>query len=136
MWVSEDWNTKLLQNTVQRLPVSWCHISEYLNLQQHFLFITAYNETPEYALTVNVRHLKTYRNVCACTCDYITSLHQVNTASKPKYPYGCHSLECATMCSGRSARVIYPDDRANKFLWNSGAVIPGYMMQMPEDSNL
>jgi hypothetical protein len=94
MRVPEDWDTKLLQNTVKCLPVSMCHISDDLNLQQHFLFITVYNgicmhHTPEYALTVNVWHLTTYRNVCACTCDYITSLHQVYIASIPKYSYGC-----------------------------------------------
>jgi len=141
MRVPEDWDPKLLQNTVKCLPISIHHISENLNLQQHFLFITVYNgicmhHTPEYALTVKVWHLKTYSNVCACTCDYITSPHQVNIASKPKYPYGCRLLGWGTMRAGRSARVIYPDDSARKFLWNSRAVIPGYMVHMPEESKL
>jgi hypothetical protein len=87
------------------LPISLCHISEDLNHQQHFLFITVYNgicmhHTPEYALTVKVWHLKTYTNVCACTCDYITFLHQVYSASKPKYPYGCRLLGLGTMRAG------------------------------------
>jgi hypothetical protein len=141
MRVPEDWDTKLLQNTVKCLPISMCHISEDLNLQQHFLFITVYNgicmhPTPEYALTLNVWHLTTYRNVCACTCDYITFLLKVYIGSKPKYPYGCHLLGWDTMCAGRSARVIYPDDSASKFLWKRRAVILGYMVHMPEDSKL
>jgi hypothetical protein len=141
MRVPEDWDTKLLQNTVKCLPISMCHTSEDWNLQQYFLFITVYNgicryHTPEYTLTVNVWHLTTYRNMCACTCDYITSIHQVYIASKPKYPYGCCLLGWGTMCAGRSARVIYPDDSASKFLSISHAVIPGYMVHMPEDSKL
>jgi hypothetical protein len=141
MRVPEDWDTNLLQNTVKCLPISMCHISEDLNLQQHFLFITMYNgiclhHTPEYPLTVNVWHLRTNRNVCAWTCGYITSLHQLYIASKPKYRYGCRLLGWSTMCAGRSARVIYPDNSASKFLWNSRAVIPGYMVHIPEDSKL
>jgi hypothetical protein len=60
-------NTKLIQNIVKCLSITWCHVPDNFNLQ-YVLSISAYDEiymqySLEYVLTVNVvQHLKTYRN--------------------------------------------------------------------------